>query len=148
MDKGSYSQSYGFPSSHVWMGELDHKVEWTPKNLCLHTVVWRRLLRVCWTPRRSNLSILKDIKPEYSLEGLMLKLHYFHHLMWRADSLEKTLMLGKVKGKRIRGWHRMRWLGWHHWLNGHESEQTQGDSEGQENLTCYSSWGQKELDMT
>ena len=65
----------------------------------------------CWTARRSNLSILKDINPEYSLEGLMLKLHYSHPLMWRADSLEKTLMLGKIKGKSMTGWHRMRWLG-------------------------------------
>ena len=72
----------------------------------------RRLLRVCWTARRSNQSILKEISPEYSLEGLMvkLKLQYFSRLMWRADSLEKTLMLGKIEGKRRRGWQRMRWL--------------------------------------
>ena len=72
---------------------------------------WRRLLRVPWTARRSNQSILKEISPEYSLEGLMLKLklQYFGHLMWRTDSLEKTLMLGKIEGSR-RGWWRMRWL--------------------------------------
>ena len=72
---------------------------------------WRRLLRVPWTARRCNQSILKEISPEYSLEGLMVKLQlqYFGHLMWRTDSLEKTLMLGKVKGWR-RGWQRMRWL--------------------------------------
>ena len=72
---------------------------------------WRRLLRVPWTARRSNQSILKEISPEYSLEGLMLKLkvQYSGHLMWRADSLEKTLMLGKIEGRR-RGWQRMRWL--------------------------------------
>ena len=72
---------------------------------------WRRLLRVPWTSRRSNQSILKEINPEYSLEGLMLKLklQYFGHLMRRADSLEKTLMLGKIEGRR-REWHRMRWL--------------------------------------
>ena len=70
---------------------------------------WRRLLRVLWTARRSNQSILKEISPEYSLEGLMLKLQYFGHLMRRADSLEKTLMLGKTEGKR-RGRQRMRWL--------------------------------------
>ena len=71
---------------------------------------WRRLLRV--PARRSNQSILKEINPEYSLEGLMLKLklQYFGHLMWRTDSLEKTLMLGKIKGRRKRGWQRMRWL--------------------------------------
>ena len=73
---------------------------------------WRRLLRVPWTARRSNQSILKEISPEYSLEGLMLKLklQYFGHLMWRTDSLEKTLMLGKIEGGRRRGWQRMRWL--------------------------------------
>ena len=73
---------------------------------------WRRLLRVPWTARRSNQSILKEISPEYSLERLMLKLklQYFGHLMWRTDSLEKTLMLGKIKGRRRREWQRMRWL--------------------------------------
>ena len=73
---------------------------------------WRRLLRVPWTARRSNQSILKEIRPGCSLEGLMLKLklQYFGHLMWRADSLEKTLMLGKIEGRRRRGWQRMRWL--------------------------------------
>ena len=72
---------------------------------------WRRLLRVPWTTRKSNQSILKEISPEYSLEGLMLKLNlqYFGHLMQRTDSLEKTLMLGKIEGKRRRGWQRMRW---------------------------------------
>ena len=71
---------------------------------------WRWLLRVSWIARRSKQSILKEISPEYSLEGLMLKLQYFGHLMWRTDSLEKTLMLGKIEGGRRRGWQRMRWL--------------------------------------
>ena len=73
---------------------------------------WRRLLRVPWTARRSNQSILKEISPEYSLEGLILKLklQYFGHLMQRTDSLEKTLMMGKIEGRRRRGWERMRWL--------------------------------------
>ena len=73
---------------------------------------WRRLLRVPWTARRSHLSILKEINPEYSLEGLMLKLkfQYFGYLTWRTDSLEKTLMLGRIEGRRRRGWQRMRWL--------------------------------------
>ena len=71
---------------------------------------WRRLLKVPWTTRRSNQSILKEISPEYSLEGLMLKLQHFGHLMWRTDSLEKTLMLGKIEGRRRRGCQRMRWL--------------------------------------
>ena len=73
---------------------------------------WKRLLRVPWTARRSNQSILKEISPEYSLEGLMLKLklQYFGYLMWRAGSFEKTLMLGKIEGGRRRGWQRMRWF--------------------------------------
>ena len=73
---------------------------------------WRRLLRVPWMARRSNQSTLKEISPEYSLEGLMLKLklQYFGHLIWRNDSLEKTLMLGRNEGRRRRGWQRMRWL--------------------------------------
>ena len=73
---------------------------------------WRRLLRVPWTAGRSNQSILKEISPEYSWEGLMLKLklQYLGHLLWRTDSLEKTLILGKIEGKRRRGWQRMRWL--------------------------------------
>ena len=73
---------------------------------------WRRVLRILWTTRRSNQSILKEISPEYSLEGLMLKLklQYFDHLMWRTDSLKKTLMLEKFQGRRRRGWQRMRWL--------------------------------------
>ena len=74
----------------------------------------KRLLRVPWTARRANQSILKEISPGCSLEGLMLdlKLHYFGHLMWRADSFEKILMLGKIEGRRRRGWQRMRWLNW------------------------------------
>ena len=82
------------------------------EELMLLNCGWRRLLRVPWTARRSNQSILKEISPEYSLEGLMLKLklQYFGHLMWRADSLEKTLMLGKIEGRRRRRWQRMRWL--------------------------------------
>ena len=73
---------------------------------------WKRLLRVPWTARSSNQSTLKEISPEYSLEGLMLKLklHYFGHLIWKVDSLEKTLILGKIEGRRKRGWQRMRWL--------------------------------------
>ena len=85
---------------------------WAPKNWCFWTVCWRRLLRVPWAARKSNQSILKEINPEYSLEGLMLKmkLQCFGHLMWITDSLEKTLMLGKIEGRRRRGRQRMRWL--------------------------------------
>ena len=94
------------------MWELDHKEGWEPKNWCFWIVCWKRLLRLPWTARKSNQSILKEINPEYSLEGLMLKLklQYFGHLMWRADSLEKILMLGKIQGKRKRKPQRMRWL--------------------------------------
>ena len=109
-DKGPYSQGYGFPSNHMQLLELDHKEGRAPKNWCLWTVCRRRLLRVPWTARRSNQSILKKINPEYSLEGLMLKLklQYFGHLMWRTDSLEKSLMLRKTEGGRRRGCQRMR----------------------------------------
>ena len=92
--------------------ESIHKENWASKNWCFELCYWRRLLRVPWTARRSNQSILKEISPEYSLKGLMLKLklhYYFGHLMWRTDSLEKTLMLGKIEGRR-RGWQRMKWL--------------------------------------
>ena len=94
------------------MWELDYKESWALKNWCFWTVVLRRLLRVPWTAKRSNQFILKEISCEYSLEGLMLKLkpQYFGHLMWRTDSLEKTLMLGKIEGGRRSGWQRMRWL--------------------------------------
>ena len=111
-DKGPSGQSYDFSNSHVWMWELDYRESWAPKNWCFWTVFWRRLLRVRWTARRSNQSILKKISPEYSLEVLILKLklQYFGHLMWRAGSFEKTLILGKTEGRRRRGWQRMRWL--------------------------------------
>ena len=100
-------------------------------------------MRVPWTTKRSNQSILKEINPEYSLEGLKLKLQYFGHLMQRADSLEKTLMLGKIEGRRRRGRQRMRWLD--HQVNGHEFEQTLVDS-GQRRLACYSPWDHRESD--
>ena len=110
---------------------------------------WRRLLRVPWTARRSNQSILKEISPEYSLEGLMLKLklQYFGHPMWRTDSLEKTLMLGKIEGRRRRGWQRMM-VGWHHQLDRHEFEQTPGVGDEQGSLACCSPWGHQESNMT
>ena len=119
-NKSPSSQSYGFSSGHVWMWKLDYKEGWVPKNWCCWTVV----LRVPWTAWRSNQSILKEIGPESSLEGLMLKLklQYFGHLMWRTDSLEKTLMLGKIEGRRRRGRQEDVMAGWHHWLSGHKSE--------------------------
>ena len=107
-NKGPSSQGYGFSSSHIWMWELDYKERIDAFELWC----WRRLLRVPWTARKSNQSILKEISPEYSLEGLMLKLKLqsFGHLMWRTDSYEKTLMVGKIEGGRQRGRQRMRWL--------------------------------------
>ena len=104
---------------------------------------WRRLLRVPWAARRSNQSILKEISLEYSLERLILKLKLQcnGHLMRRTDSLEKTLMLGKIEDRRRRGRQRMRWdemVGWHHWLNGHEFEQALGVGDGQGSLACCS----------
>ena len=111
-NKGPSSQGYGFSSSHVWMWELDHKETEHGRIDVFKLWCWRRLLRVPWTARRSNQSILKEISPGCSSERLMLKLklQYFGHLMWRSDSLEKTLMLGKIEGKRRKGRERMRWL--------------------------------------
>ena len=130
---------------------------------------WRKLLTVPWTARRSNQSILKEISPGCSLEGLMLKLklQYFGHLMWRTDSLEKTVMLGKIEGRRRRGW--LIWndpdagkdwrreekgttedemVGWYQWLNGHESKYALGVSDVQGGLVCCSPWVGKESDTT
>ena len=133
----------GFSSSHVRMWDLDNEEGWVPKNWCFWTLVLEKTLE---TARRSNQSILKEIDPEYSLEGLMLKLQYFGSLIWRADLWEKTVMLGKIEGKRRRMWQMTRWLDG--WFNGHDLEQTQGDSEGQGSLVCCSSWSLKESDMT
>ena len=106
-NKGPSSQSYGFSSSHVWMWALDYKAEHQSIE-AFKLWCWRRLLRVPWTARRSNLSMVKEISPEYSLEGLLLrlKLQYFGHLMRRTDSLEKTLIEGRRR--RVQQW--MRWL--------------------------------------
>ena len=136
MEKGLHSQSYGFSNIHVWMWELD-----------LELWCWRRLLRVPWTERRSNQSILKEISPECSLEGLMLKLKLpnFSHLMWRVDSLERPWCWEKLKAGR-EGDNR-EWDGWMASL-WHEFEQAPGDGEEQGSLVCCSPWGCKELDMT
>ena len=117
--KVPYSQSYGFSCSHIQMWELNHKGGWALKNWCFCTVVLEKILESPFdsreikpvNPKRSSQSGLKEINPEYSLEVLMLKLklQYFGHLMQRADSLEKTLKLGKIEGKRRRRW--QRWNG-------------------------------------
>ena len=111
-NKGPSCQGYGFSSGHVWMWELNCEESERQRIDAFQLWCWRRLLRVPWTARRSNQSILKEISPDYSLEGLMLKLklQYFGHQMQRTDSFEKTLMLGKIEGRRRRGWQRMRWL--------------------------------------
>ena len=105
---------------------------------------WRTLLRVPWTARRSNQSILKEISPKYSLEGLILKLklQYFGHLLWRASSLEKTLMLGKIEGRRRRGIR-----GWDGWIASPVQWTCPRDSERQGNLVYSSPWGRKESDI-
>ena len=110
--KGLSSQSYGFSSSRVWLWELDYKEAEHWRIYAFDLWCWRKQLRVPRTARWSNQSILKEISPEYLLEGLMLKLkvQYFGYLMGRTDSLEKTLMLGKIEGRRRRGWQRMSWL--------------------------------------
>ena len=111
---------------------------------------WRRLLRVPWTARRSNQSILKEISPKYSLEGLKLKLRLqsFGHLMRRADSLEKDLDSGKDWRWEEKGTTEEEMVGWHHQLNDHEIEQAPGVGDGQGSLVCCSPWGCKESDTT
>ena len=162
---GLSSQGYGFSSGHVWMQELDCEESWGPKNWCFWTVVlektlridafelwyWRRLLRAPWIARRSNQSILKEISPGCSLEGMMLKLKLqdFGHLMRRVDSLEKTLMLGGIGDRRRRGQQRMRWLdGITNSMDVSFSELTGRACVGQGGLACCNSWGRKESDTT
>ena len=131
----------------MWV--LDCEESWVPKNWCFWTVVLEKTLRVPWTARRSNQSILKEISPGCSLEGLMLrlKLQYFGHLMRRVDSLEKTLMLGGIGSRRRWGRQRMRWLdGITDSMD--EFEWTPGVGDGQGGLACCNSWGHKELDTT
>ena len=111
-NKAPSSQGYGFSSGHVWVWELDCEEGWALKNWCFWIVVLEKTTESPWTARRSNQSILKDISSGCSLEGMMLKLklQYFGHFMRRVDSLEKTLMLGGIGGRRKRGRQWMRWL--------------------------------------
>ena len=112
-NKGSSSQSYDFPVVTYGCESWTIKKAECWRMMVFELWCWRRLLRIPWTARRSNQSILKEISPEYLLEALMLKLkpQYFGHLMRSTDSLEKTLILGKIEGRRRREWQRMRWLG-------------------------------------
>ena len=130
------------------MSELEHKEGWAPKNWCSQTVVLEKSLKSPLDSKETNHLILKEMNPNYSLEGLMLKLklQYFDHLIQRADSLEKTLMLGKIEGRRKVTKDEL--VGWHHWLNRHNFEQTPGDSEGQGTLVWCSLWGHVEPYMT
>ena len=111
-NKGPSSQSYGFSSSHIRMWDLDHKESWVPKNQCFRIMVLEKTLKSPLDSKEIKPVNPKEINPEYWLEGLMLKLKlpYFGHLMWRADSMEKTLMLGKIEGMRRRKWQSMRRL--------------------------------------
>ena len=150
-DKVSSSQGYGFSSCGARTWELECEESWAPKNWCLVLELWccRRLLRVLWTSRRSNQSILKEISPGCSLKGLMLKLklQYFGHLMRRADSFEKTLMLGRLSAGGegdYRGWDGcMASLAQWTWIL-----VSLGVGDGQGGVACCSSWGRRELDMT
>ena len=110
--KGPSTRSNGFSSSHVWMQELDHNESWALKNWCFWTVVWRKLLKVPWTAKRSNQWILKEISPEYSLEGLLLKLKFqsFGHLMWKTNSWKRPWCWERLKAGG-KGDYR-RWDGW------------------------------------
>ena len=149
-NRGPSSQGYGFSCGHVWMWELDLKKAEHRRIDAFELWCWRRLLRVPWTARTSKQSILKEISPGCSLEGLMLKLklQYFGHLMWRVDSLEKILMLGGIWGQEEKGTTEGEMAGWHHRLDRHEFGWTLGVGDGQGGLACCNSWGRKELDTT
>ena len=140
---GLYNQSYGFSSSHIWMWELDDKSE-DQRIDAFELWCWGRFLRVPWTKRRSSQSILKEISPKYSLEELMMKLKppdVKSQLPWKDPEAGKYW--GHEKGEIVD-----EMVGWHYRLNGHEFEQTLGDSKGQGSLVCCSPWDHKELDMT
>ena len=145
VNKGPSNQGYGFYSGHIWMWELDYKESWAPKNWCF----WTAVLRVPWTARRSNQSILKEINPGCSLEGLMLKLKPIH---WPPDATSwliwKDPDAGKDWGQEEKGTTEDEMVGWHHWLNGHGFGCTLRVGDGQAGLACCSSWGHKESDMT
>ena len=134
-NKGPYSETYGFSSTNVQMWELDHKKGWEPKNWCFWIVVLEIILRVPWTARRSNQSILKEINLEYWKDWCWSS---NTSATW-CDSLERLWCWERLKAKgggRGRGWVKQ-----HHWLNGHECEQTLGDSGGRRSLVCCSPWG-------
>ena len=136
-NKDPSSHSYGFSSSHVWMWELEYKESWAPKSWCFWTVVLEKTFESPLDSRRFNQSILQEISPEYSLEGVMLKLklQYFGHLMRRTESLEKDPDAGK-DWRPEKGTTEDEMVGWHQWLDGREFEQAPGDGEGQGSLAA------------
>ena len=146
-NKGPSSQGYGFSSGHVWMWELDYKKAECRRIDTFELWCWRRLLRVPWTARRSNQSILKEIGP--SLEGLMLKLK---PVLWPPDAKSwvtgKDPDAGKDWGQEENGMTEDEMVAWHHWHNGHGFGWTLGVADGQGCLACCGSWGSKESDMT
>ena len=139
-----------FPVVMYWCENWTIKKGWAPKNWCLWTVVWRRLLRVPWTARRSNQSILKDINPKYYLEGLMLQLKLWYLATWCEDPTHWKSFpdAGKDWAQEEKWATRDEMVGWQHQLNGHEFEQTLGNRGAQGSLACCSPWGHKEMDMT
>ena len=145
---GPSSQSYGFSSSHVWMWNWTIKKAEHQRIDAFEPWFWRKLLRVLWTARRSNQSILSEISPEYSLEGLILKLKLrsFGHLIWRADHWKDPDAV-KDWRQEEKGVTEDEMDGWHHRLDGHEAEQTLGESGGQRSLACCGPWGHKEQDV-
>ena len=147
--KNKYLAIKNIDDSHVWMWELDYKESWAPKNWCFWTVVLEKTLE---SPLDCN-----DIQPVHPKGNqswvfigliLKLKLQYFGHLMRRAETLEKTLMLGKIWGQEEKGMTEDEMAGWYHRLDGHGFGWTPGVGDGQGGLACYDSWGHKELDMT
>ena len=133
VNKGPSSQGYCFSSGHVWMQELDCEESWVPKNWCFWTVVLDTLGDQPWVL--------------FGRKMLKLKLQCFGHLMQRVDSLEDS-DAGRDWGQEEKGTTEDEMAGWHHWLDGHESEWTLGDGDGQGGLVCCDSWGRKELDAT
>ena len=147
--KNKYLAIKNIDDSHVWMWELDYKESWAPKNWCFWTVVLEKTLE---SPLDCN-----DIQPVHPKGNqswvfigliLKLKLQYLGHLMRRAETLEKTLMLGKIWGQEEKGMTEDEMAGWYHRLDGHGFGWTPGVGDGQGGLACYDSWGHKELDMT
>ena len=146
-NKGPYSQSYGFSSSHVWMWELDYKASWG-QNWCFLTVVLEKTLESPLDCREIQPVHPKGNQFWFSLEGLMLKLQHFGHLMWRADALEKTMKLGNIEGRRRRGWQRMRSLDGITDSMDMSLGKLWGLGNEQGGLGCCGSWGCKESDTT